>query len=162
MACPRLYVLICCALAPSLLRPQLLKPFSAKLVDRSKPYIPAPIAAFELTAAGVLIPSAIVLDVAVAGTPRAIARDAANSPKWRFAKMCVRVADWGVHELGSHLTLTHLVSEVIALATYRSLPKAHPVYQLLAPHFHKVRGCQRMGGEGDVRVRRACRRVRDR
>ena len=63
----------------------------------------------------------------------------ADSPQWRFAKMCVQAADFTVHELGAHLTLCHFVEEVFALATYRCLPKAHPVYQLLAPHFHKVR-----------------------
>ena len=61
-----------------------------------------------------------------------------NGPKWEFAKMCVRAADWNVHELGFHLTLCHLVSEVACLVTYRNLPKQHPIYQLLAPHFFKI------------------------
>lgn len=61
-----------------------------------------------------------------------------GSKKWKFAKMCVRTADWVSHELGSHLSRTHFVMEVAALATYRSLAKDHPIYQLLAPHFYKT------------------------
>lgn len=116
---------------------------ASRTLDRSRSYVPAPVCAFALSAAGALRPIAIVCDRASLGAPAAVA--VADSPQWRFAKMCVRAADFSVHELGAHLTLTHFVSEVVALATYRTLPKAHPVYQLLAPHFHKAsaRGVER-------------------
>jgi hypothetical protein len=53
----------------------------------------------------------------------------------RYAKTALQSADWNYHEIGSHLTDTHLVMEVIAVSTHRNFGEQHPIYQLLTPHF---------------------------
>lgn len=86
-----------------------------------------------------MTPAAILLDRAVAvGQRQVVVSGDLTSPKWRFAKMCAGAADWNAHELGSHLTLAHIVSEVACVVTYSSLPHQHPIYQLLLPHFFRT------------------------
>ncbi len=53
---------------------------------------------------------------------------------WLYAKMWVRVADAQIHQIVSRHLHTHLVMEVLAVATMRNLPRVHPVYKLLVPH----------------------------
>jgi hypothetical protein len=52
----------------------------------------------------------------------------------------VQCSDVNVQELNYHLTKTHLVSEIILVATRRFLEKepAHPLFQLLNPHVNKL------------------------
>ncbi|KAI9668817.1 MAG: hypothetical protein M1831_000886 [Alyxoria varia] len=57
---------------------------------------------------------------------------------WRYAKTCAQVSDWTRHELAIHLTHTHLVEEVVIVATNRCIPDTHIVYQLLKPHWYKT------------------------
>jgi arachidonate 15-lipoxygenase len=54
---------------------------------------------------------------------------------WETAKRVFLSAAANYHELGTHLGRCHLVMERYALATYRYLPKWHPVGRLLRPHF---------------------------
>ena len=119
----------------------ILKKSSKALNDAdSKSYVPAPICVLRYNP-GSHLPFtnvAILLDQENRYGDDVVVTPKENDPKWEFAKMCVRAADWNVHELGSHLTLCHLVSEVACLVTYRNLPKQHPIYQLLAPHFLKT------------------------
>jgi len=58
-----------------------------------------------------------------------------GSERWQAAKAQLAVADFNYHEMGTHLSLVHFVQEGIAVATFRSLPPAHPVTTLLRPHF---------------------------
>lgn len=55
---------------------------------------------------------------------------------WTTAKTYVQAADATYHEVASHLLRTHLVMETFAVATHRHLHERHPMFQLLAPHFH--------------------------
>eukprot|EP00041_Stephanoeca_diplocostata_P006435 m.84881 g.84881 ORF g.84881 m.84881 type:complete len:716 (-) comp16359_c0_seq1:57-2204(-) len=120
----------------------ILKPFSERIMHGNGAdgqYVPAPIVVLKYTeatsgAAAQFTPEAILYDQA--GQYANAVRQADNSPQWEFGKMCARVADWNCHELGSHLTLCHLVSEVAMVAMYRTLPKTHPIFQLLLPHFY--------------------------
>jgi len=50
----------------------------------------------------------------------------------------VRAADFNLHEIGAHLTLCHLFSEAVCVVTHSTLPKQHPLFQLLMPHFYKT------------------------
>jgi arachidonate 5-lipoxygenase len=54
---------------------------------------------------------------------------------WQTVKTYVQCADAQFHEAVSHLLRTHLVMETFAVAMHRQLSRAHPVHQLLAPHF---------------------------
>ncbi len=54
---------------------------------------------------------------------------------WLVAKTLVKTADINYHEVASHLVLTHLVLDPIVVSTYRQLSDAHPLHQLLVPHF---------------------------
>lgn len=54
---------------------------------------------------------------------------------WLIAKTIVQIADGNFHEAVSHLGRTHLFVEPFVLATHNQLPAAHPLSQLLTPHF---------------------------
>lgn len=73
--------------------------------------------------------------------------------RWMQAKLFVQTADVTYHELIVHLCDTHLAMEAFAIATPRQLPKTHPVYRLLRPHFRfllaiNTRGNTILLGEG--------------
>ena len=53
---------------------------------------------------------------------------------WLTAKLWARLADVTVQQIVSHFLECHAVIEAFAVAAQRTLPTAHPVYQLLAPH----------------------------
>lgn len=54
---------------------------------------------------------------------------------WQMAKTVVQHADFNYHELRSHLSRTHLVTEAFAVAMHRQLARTHPLFVLLSPHF---------------------------
>ena len=57
---------------------------------------------------------------------------------WLLAKMWFRNADYQVHQMKSHLALTHLLVEPVAVAMFRCLPPPHPVHKLLREHLQFV------------------------
>lgn len=52
---------------------------------------------------------------------------------WLLAKIWVRSSDFQLQELQFHLLNTHLVAEVIAVATMRCLPGLHPIFKVQTP-----------------------------
>lgn len=64
---------------------------------------------------------------------------------WLFAKMHVATADAQVHECVSHLAFTHLALEPIMIAFFRQLRPAHPLLQLLVPHFRETLAINQLG-----------------
>ncbi len=54
---------------------------------------------------------------------------------WAIAKTVLEIADLNYFEPITHLALTHLMIEPVALATHRTLAPNHPVSRLLLPHF---------------------------
>ncbi|MEA3274287.1 MAG: lipoxygenase family protein [Pseudomonadota bacterium] len=54
---------------------------------------------------------------------------------WLTARSHVQCADGTYHEIISHLARTHLFVETFWVATCRTLPAQHPLYELLRPHF---------------------------
>ena len=122
---------------------KVLVPFSQQLAaahqggsDKNSAYVPAPMCVFKYKDAK-LAPIAIVLDQSKPkSAQQVVVNDGTNSVAWRYAKQTVRAADFNVHEIGAHLTLSHIVSEVACVITHDTLPKQHPIFQLLMPHFY--------------------------
>ena len=57
---------------------------------------------------------------------------------WRYAKTCAQTADWARHEVAVHLVDTHMVEEAIIVATNRTIPEEHLLYQILSPHWFRT------------------------
>lgn len=57
---------------------------------------------------------------------------------WRYSKTCAQTADWARHEIAVHLVDTHLVEEAIVVATNRTIPEEHILYEILSPHWFRT------------------------
>ena len=58
-----------------------------------------------------------------------------SGDSWALAKIHFQAANGNYHELISHLGLTHLLIEPLAVSAYRMFAADHPLLTLLAPHF---------------------------
>jgi arachidonate 15-lipoxygenase len=95
----------------------------------ARKYVAAPVAYFTLTDSGALTPVAITLQQSLVST------FIPGDRGWQAAKTAVVASDLTMHEVVSHLAMTHLFIEPFVIATDRRLPLGHPVYRLLKPHF---------------------------
>ena len=112
---------------------ELLNDISTGHHQGKKLVIAAPICLLYLRTDNQLVPIAIQLiqeprEDTVVWTPKDEPLD------WLLAKMWFRNADLQVHHIKSHYALTHVVSEIFAVAMYRWLPTVHPIYKLLKTH----------------------------
>ena len=57
---------------------------------------------------------------------------------WLYAKMWFRSADMNCYVMCTHFSKCHAVSEAVAVAVYRNLPNAHPVFRILQPHIQGI------------------------
>ncbi len=58
-----------------------------------------------------------------------------SKAEWKAAKLAISATDIAYQGIIAHLLDTHLVIEVCAVSTYRTLTPDHILYQLLKPHF---------------------------
>lgn len=108
--------------------------------DKYQRWNAATVTLFHLPEDGRLHPIAIVLDYKgamknsiTAFNKRIKAHHVLNEPApgekedwaWRYAKTVSQSADWLRHEIGVHLTNTHLVEEAVIVATQRSFEWNH-------------------------------------
>lgn len=93
-------------------------------------YLACPVVLLYVGADRQLRPVAIQL--AQSGGPIFTPRDAPGT--WLAVKTFVQSADAQVHEVIEHLLHGHLIVEVFDIAMNRTLPRAHPIHQMLAPH----------------------------
>lgn len=113
-------------------------------------YACAPIAVFQLHCDGRLHPLAITIDYknSLSESITIFNRHLAPTDKsdvdekddwaWRYAKTCVQTADWARHEVATHLVDTHMVEEAIIVATNRTVPEDHILYETLSPHWFRT------------------------
>jgi len=60
-----------------------------------------------------------------------------NHPKnlaWLYAKMWFKCADTNIQIFCKHFARGHATNEAFAMAIYRNLPNAHPMFRVLQPH----------------------------
>ncbi|KAG1666859.1 Arachidonate 5-lipoxygenase [Nymphon striatum] len=95
----------------------------------------APIALFYLNKEGTLLPIAIQLfQEKNSDNPVFLPSDPPYT--WMLAKMFYNNADANYHQCVLHIGKTHLMMESFWVCTNRNLSPSHPLYKLLAPHFH--------------------------
>ncbi|KAF3037682.1 hypothetical protein E8E12_007729 [Didymella heteroderae] len=120
---------------------------TGKMVAR---YGCAPVVIFQLHCDGRLHPLAITIDhkgslnKSITLFNRRLSPDAKSEVDekddwaWRYAKTCAQTADWTRHEIATHLVDTHMVEEAIIVATNRTIPEDHILYETLSPHWFRT------------------------
>ncbi|EHB04771.1 Arachidonate 12-lipoxygenase, 12S-type [Heterocephalus glaber] len=113
----------------------LLDGIPANVIRGEKQYLAAPLVMLKMEPSGKLLPMVIQIQPPNSSSPTPALFLPSDPPlAWLLAKSWVRNADFQLHQLQYHLLNTHLVAEVIAVATMRCLPGLHPIYKLLIPH----------------------------
>ncbi|XP_007950508.1 polyunsaturated fatty acid lipoxygenase ALOX12 [Orycteropus afer afer] len=113
----------------------LLDGIPANVIRGEKQYLAAPLVMMKMEPNGKLLPMVIQLQPPNSSSstpPLFLPSD--PPPAWLLAKCWVRNSDFQLHQLQYHLLNTHLLAEVIAVATMRCLPEMHPLFKLLIPH----------------------------
>ncbi|KAK7397655.1 hypothetical protein QQX98_012981 [Neonectria punicea] len=113
-------------------------------------YCCAPVVVFQLHSDGRLHPLAITVDYKgsldnsiTIFNRRLIPDDKGDIDEkddwpWRYAKTCAQTADWARHEVATHLVDTHMIEEAIIVATNRTIPEDHLLYEILSPHWFRT------------------------
>ncbi|KAG8507139.1 Arachidonate 12-lipoxygenase, 12S-type, partial [Galemys pyrenaicus] len=113
----------------------LLDEIPTNVVQGEKQYLAAPLVMLKLTPYGKLLPMAIQIQPPSPSLPTPPLFLPSDPPlAWLLAKCWVRNSDFQLHQLQYHLLNTHLLAEVIAVATMRCLSELHPLFKLLIPH----------------------------
>uniref|UniRef100_A0A8D2BEK1 Arachidonate 12-lipoxygenase, 12S type n=1 Tax=Sciurus vulgaris TaxID=55149 RepID=A0A8D2BEK1_SCIVU len=113
----------------------LLDGIPANVIRGEKQYLAAPLVMLKMEPNGKLLPMVIQIQPPNPSFPTPTLFLPSDPPlAWLLAKSWVRNSDFQLHQLQYHLLNTHLVAEVIAVATMRCLPGLHPVFKLLVPH----------------------------
>lgn len=131
--------------------PELVDPVSKQPTGKlSYRYACAPIVIFQLHPDGRLHPLAITLDYKGSLDKSITIFNRRLTPydksdinekedwAWRYAKTCAQTADWARHEVATHLVDTHMVEEAIIVATNRTIPEDHILYETLNPHWFRT------------------------
>lgn len=113
----------------------LLDGIPANVIRGEQQYLAAPLVMLRMDPRGKLLPMAIQIQPPSPTSPAPTLFLPSDPPlAWLLAKIWVRNSDFQLQELQFHLLNTHLVAEVIAVATMRCLPGLHPIFKLLVPH----------------------------
>lgn len=113
----------------------LLDGIPANVIRGEQQYLAAPLVMLRMDPCGKLLPMAIQIQPPKPSSPVPALFLPSDPPlAWLLAKIWVRNSDFQLQELQFHLLNTHLVAEVIAVATMRCLPGLHPIFKLLVPH----------------------------
>ncbi|XP_069001797.1 hydroperoxide isomerase ALOXE3 [Embiotoca jacksoni] len=103
------------------------------VINRKQTYLSAPLCLLHLNQQGQLVPVAIQLQQ-MPSPQNPVFLPSDPSYDWLLAKIWVRCADFQFHQLVSHYLRTHIMGELLCVATLRHLPDLHPLHQLLMPH----------------------------
>uniref|UniRef100_A0A8C9RAL5 Hydroperoxide isomerase ALOXE3-like n=1 Tax=Scleropages formosus TaxID=113540 RepID=A0A8C9RAL5_SCLFO len=108
---------------------KILEGLPTNAINQKQQYQAAPLCLLYKNAEDKLLPIAIQLNQQPGDlNPIFLPSDCEHD--WLLAKMCVRSAEFCEHQLNSHLLRAHLLAEVFAMATLRTLPMVHPLYKV--------------------------------